>query len=426
MSSPRKKILYITNNEFSYRLVKRLLSSHDIDVHHAEDGLIGIKKAIDGTFDLILLELHLPYLDGLSVATRLRGNHKTQKTPIIAFTSRVSKGEQEKVLVSGCSGYIEKPLSPKTFHKKIKEIMEGSIHSTPDSGSSQILRTYNAELVAKLQHKIIELKAKNELLIAHQEALQGAYKKTRESHAELERLAKLKQHIVAITSHELRTPLSVSTGYIDALKEQCFGPINEEQATASRLALEGMKKISSLINRITDLNRVTHQKFPMKLEAFDLNTLVKANAKDLKLMMDLREMTLELQLSPDPIPIRATESAMNQIIMNLLRNALSYTRDRGHIIIKTWVEEQDAMCSVKDSGIGIPENELENVFEAFYQLEDFEHHKSDAAEFMTRGVGVGLALCRGLLRELGGRIWAESLDEQKGSTLTFSVPLDKI
>ena len=423
MEQQPKKALYMTSNVFNYRLVERLLKPHGYVVSQATDGLDGIRKALDQPFELILLEQHLPYLDGLSVATRLRGSQETKKTPIIAFTSKVSKGEQEKVLVSGCSGYIERPLNPKLFFEKVTAILNGTQTEAP---SPQILKTYNAELVARLQQKIVELKAKNELLLAHQEALQSAYGKARESHAELERLSKLKEHIVAITSHELRTPLSVSTGYLDALKENCFGPLNDEQQTAIRLALESQKNINTLINRITELNRVTHMKFPIKLEKLDLNTFIKKNISDLSLFFRLRNMEFKLDLFKDPVMILASNTTLNQIIINLIKNAISFTPDGGVISISTCRDDEQAFCSVRDTGIGIPSGELEHIFEGFYQLQDYEHHKSGSFEFMTRGVGVGLALCRGLLKELGGKIWAQSFGENKGSTFTFSVPIVRI
>jgi len=416
----KKKALYMTSNIFSCRLVKKLLAPHGYETVQAVDGLEGIKMALDRSFDLILLDQHLPYLDGLSVATRLRGSQETQSTPIIAFTSKVSKGEQEKVLISGCSGYIEKPLNPFKFHSHVEAIIQSSGKKVL---SPQVLQTYNAELVARLQQKILELKAKNELLLSHQEALQGAYRKTRESHAELERLAKMKQHIVAITSHELRTPLSVSTGYLDALAEEYFGELNEEQKTAAQLALEGMKNIAILIDRITQLNRVAHQKFPIKLAELNLNDFIGKSVTALTLFANLRRIEIIEELTKDPIIIKATEHTIRQILTNLIKNALSFTPDGGTITIKTWHDTSRAYCSVSDTGIGIPEDELENIFEAFYQLQDFEHHKSGSFEFMTRGVGVGLALCRGLLKELGGTISAKSFGENAGSTFTFSLPM---
>jgi len=418
-----KKALYISNNIFSHRLIQRLLEPQGYTVLQAKDGLEGIKMALDQPFDVILLEQYLPYLDGLSVATRLRGSQETNKTPIIAFTSKVSKGEQEKVLVSGCSGYIEKPLNPSNFAKKVEEIVSGHDLQAP---SAQILTTYNAELVAKLQQKIMELKAKNELLLAHQQALQDAYKKARESHAELERLSRLKQHIVAITSHELRTPLSVSAGYLDALKETCFGPLNEEQESAIGLAQDSLKSIEDLIDRMAELNRVTHQKFPLKLKKLDLNHFIQKTVSNLKLFIQIRQFKLELNIGCEPIWIYATKNTLDQILTNLMKNAISYSPDGTTISIKSWSDNAYAYCSIKDQGIGIPPNELEHIFEGFYQLQDYEHHKSGSFEFMTRGVGVGLALCKGLLRELGGSIWAKSSGENSGSTFTFRIPIDRI
>jgi two-component system, cell cycle response regulator DivK len=119
----KAKVLYIEDNEQNFYLVKFILAARGHDVVWARDGQVGVEAAVRVHPDLILLDIQLPVMDGYAVAQALRRSPGLAETPIVALTSYAMPGDREKALQAGCSGYIEKPIQPKTFAKQIEELL---------------------------------------------------------------------------------------------------------------------------------------------------------------------------------------------------------------------------------------------------------------------------------------------------------------
>jgi len=418
-------ILYIEDNEFNQRLIKKIMEPAGFKLSQALDGIQGVKKAIDLKPDLILMDLELPFLDGLGAAAKIKSIPGFEHVPIVALTSRTSERDRERALVAGCDGYIEKPVNAATFANEVKTYLEGKREVSDPAAKADILKDFNVNLIDQLRDKIGELETANRELLHNKEALQEAYQKSQDWNLELQRLTKLKENIVAITSHELRTPLSIARGYIDILLEGILGEINEDQSRLLRISFQSLEKMGELIDKITDLTRLTLKKSPLNLVECDLNALFMDVYNDLSYFMIIRKLTLVNEISEEDLPIRADRSLMNQVFSNLLKNAICFTPDGGRITIRTHQDGEKAYFQIEDNGIGIQREDLTLLFDEFYQVHDVSHHKSGNFEFMTRGIGVGLALCQGILNEHGGKIWADSPGLDRGSTFTFYLPLVK-
>ncbi|MDY0004552.1 MAG: response regulator [Polyangia bacterium] len=116
----KARILYIEDNEQNFYLVSFILRSRGHEVLRAKDGKEGVDEAMKGRFDIILLDIQLPVMDGYAVARALRQSPALQRTPIVALTSYAMAGDREKALGAGCSGYLEKPINPSTFASQIE------------------------------------------------------------------------------------------------------------------------------------------------------------------------------------------------------------------------------------------------------------------------------------------------------------------
>lgn len=117
----KKKILIVEDNEQNLYLVSFILEKHGYEVFAARDGQEGINMAISIKPDLILLDIHLPVMDGYAVARELRKNAELAQVPIIAVTSYAMTGDREKTIKAGCNGYIEKPINPDTFLQQVEQ-----------------------------------------------------------------------------------------------------------------------------------------------------------------------------------------------------------------------------------------------------------------------------------------------------------------
>jgi len=119
----KKRVLLIEDNEQNRYLVTFLLEKHGFEVVSAADGRLGIELAAQQAFDLILLDIQLPGMDGYAVARELRADEGPRKTPIVAVTSYAMLGDREKTLAAGCDGYLEKPINPETFATEISRYL---------------------------------------------------------------------------------------------------------------------------------------------------------------------------------------------------------------------------------------------------------------------------------------------------------------
>jgi signal transduction histidine kinase len=144
--------------------------------------------------------------------------------------------------------------------------------------------------------------------------------------------------------------------------------------------------------------------------------------EDVSVFLQIRNLECHQQFSSEPMNVTADPSLLTQVFSYLLKNAICFTPDRGEIFVETYLENSWVYFKIRDTGIGLKEDDLERIFDEFYQVTDFENHKTGQFEYLTRGIGVGLSLCKGILTELGGKIWAESPGPNSGSTFTFYLP----
>ncbi|MCB1049010.1 MAG: hybrid sensor histidine kinase/response regulator [Acidobacteria bacterium] len=419
---PHKRVLYIEDNVYNQRLIKKLLEPHGLKVDEATDGIQGIRKAMDLRPDLILVDLNLPYLDGLGTTTKIKSLSECNQIPIVALVSNHHPEDRERALVAGCDGVIDMPVDAEKFPSQVEEFLHGK-RSTHDSAKkSAILKDYSLVLIDQLQDKLEALESANRELARQKIELEKSYEASQKANEELQRLNKLKQHIVAVSSHELRTPLSLAVGYVDLLKEGFVGPINEEQCHVLTETHQSLDRLENLIDKISDLSRISHKKFPSRPKKLALHEAFRQVHKDLAYFMELRKLKWQELLEGKTAEVWADPELIEQIFSNLLRNAMCYTPDGGTITSRCWSDSENAYFSMSDTGIGIESHQLESIFDEFYQIQEISHHKSGQFEFLTRGLGLGLSICRAILNELGGKIWAESEGKDQGSTFTFFLP----
>ncbi len=234
----------------------------------------------------------------------------------------------------------------------------------------------------------------------------------RKANEELEQLNKLKNDFIAIASHELRTPLGVILGYASFLKEETEGEMGEhiQAVLASALHLRG------LIEDMTNLRYVRIDKAELQMQATPINTILSAAHSDVVELADAKEQVLLLELPAHLIEVYVDPRKIEMALTNVLNNAVKFTPPRGVIVLSAVAQSREVWIRVQDNGIGLPENQIERVFDQFYQVEDP----------MTRrhgGLGLGLTIARAIVERHDGRIWAESAGPGLGSTFTIALPL---
>ena len=188
--SPKLKILCIEDNPVNWRLVQRLLGQAGYDLHWAEEGLQGYQMAVELKPALVLLDINLPGLSGFEVATKLRQNADLNGIPIIALTAKTMKIDRETALVSGCDGYISKPIDPFQFTAQVEAYLGGQRDKVEQGREGAVLRQFSQQIVEHLEARLKEAQGSNRKLQEAQEALEIRNRN-------LSRLLALSQSIVA-------------------------------------------------------------------------------------------------------------------------------------------------------------------------------------------------------------------------------------
>jgi len=223
-----------------------------------------------------------------------------------------------------------------------------------------------------------------------------------------------KDEMIQNVSHELRTPLTMIRGYADLLREGRLGNLSPQQAEAIDALYRNAERLHFMIHRLLTLQTLDPAAFervkmdPARwLENALRNWLPRAEAAGINLILDI---------PPNLPPIQATPDLLNQVMDNLLDNAIKFSPEGGEIRIRAWQEGGEIIIAVSDQGVGIPPDKLDRVFERFYQVDG-----SSTRQF--GGMGIGLTLCKRIIEGHGGRIWAESEGEGKGSTFYIALPI---
>ncbi|MCK6453630.1 MAG: PAS domain-containing sensor histidine kinase [Alphaproteobacteria bacterium] len=207
-----------------------------------------------------------------------------------------------------------------------------------------------------------------------------------------------KAAFLANMSHELRTPLNAVIGFADIIKDQLFGPIGSEKYLeyAEEIRRSG-HGLLSIINNIIDISRIESGQFMLRDEETDLGELARGCAKQLADAVAAGELTLSLAAPADPVVMRVDPRALQQVLTNILSNALKFTPPGGTVALAVARTPDGAEISVTDSGIGIATAHLARLGETFFQADDalIRNHE---------GAGLGLALAKSLISLHGGRL----------------------
>jgi putative nucleotidyltransferase with HDIG domain len=170
-----RQILYIEDNFENKLLVRRLLENAGYQVLEAEDGISGVRVAIENKPDLIIMDINIPGMDGYEATTKIKAMEALANIPIVALTANVMKGDRERSLVAGCDGYMQKPINPDTFVETIEQYLQGQKDEVADTDQRHYLRMYSQKLVDRLEEKILELEQKNRELEGKSREMEEVY-----------------------------------------------------------------------------------------------------------------------------------------------------------------------------------------------------------------------------------------------------------
>jgi len=234
-------------------------------------------------------------------------------------------------------------------------------------------------------------------------------------------LNEMKDKFALITSHELMTPITVIREYVNLMAEKILGEINEKQKNALGVMNKYFLRLEEIKHNLSQLYVGAPPAIEERLELTSIEVLTRTTTEDVTPFIKRRNQTLSLEIERDIPHVPMDRAAIRQVIVNLLLNAIRFTPDKGRITVRAKGDKRGIRVEVEDSGIGIPNDKLEDIFESFYEIQDTSQHTSGSIEFKSGGMGVGLTIARNIIDAHEGEIWAES-EVGKFSRFIFTLP----
>jgi len=242
------------------------------------------------------------------------------------------------------------------------------------------------------------------------------FEELREAKERAELSDRAKSDFLANMSHELRTPLNAIIGFSEMLVDEKIGPLNPDQKEFLSDVLKSGQHLLEIINDVLDLVKVASGKLELKAQRFSLSEAIAETCSIVKPIADKRNVAINVDAPVDKDIITLDPLRFKQVLYNLLSNAIKYNHDNGNVEVAVSVNEQKQIrLQVKDTGIGIKEEDLPRIFDDFIQL-------NIGTTKVQQGTGLGLALTKKIIEQQKGSITAES-EVGHGSTFTVVLPL---
>ncbi len=381
------RILIVDDQRSNIDVLKDIL--HEYDRAIAMNGPQALKVAHSKKPpDLILLDIMMPDMDGYEVCAALKEDAATQNIPVIFVTAKREVSDETKGLKLGAVDYITKPFNASIVLQRVAIHLELKRH-----------RDQLEELVMERTQELIEARNVAE---SRKEAAEGGIR--------------AKNEFLAVISDELRNPLNSIIGFSSFLGEPDL-PQNEREQYLEIINSASMSLLN-LINEMIELAKVEASDVQLQVEPFHLRQLLDALIHEFTPIADGKNLRLLTVFQAElPDMVTGDNRRLQQVLRHLLKNAINFT-NQGEIIVtvarKTQTDTTDIIhFSVQDTGVGIPREKQEFIFQEFTQLEK-------AFQRTHGGLGLGLTICKRFVPLMGGEIWVESVEGQ-GSTFHFTV-----
>jgi signal transduction histidine kinase len=374
----RARILIVDDLPEKLLVYSTLLEDVDAEIVQARSGTEALKRVLEGSFAVILLDVNMPDIDGLETATLIRGHRNGRHTPIIFITAYADEMQTARGYALGAVDYILSPIVAPVLRTKVQVFVD----------------LYKANAALALSNQELETRVK-------------------ERTAELEQLSRLKDEFLATMSHELRTPLNAIFGWVTLLRTGRLDEPTQERAleTIERNARAQKRLIEDLL----DVSRIVTGKVALEILPVDPRRVVEAALETMQPAAQAKGVTVVPLLDTGAATVRGDFARLQQIVCNLLSNAIKFTPSGGQVDVCLAHRNGEAEISVSDSGQGIKPEFLPLVFDRFRQ-------EDGSISRRHGGLGLGLAIVRHLVELHAGSVEAFSEGEGKGSRFVVRLP----
>lgn len=369
-------VLVVDDIEANRDVLSRRLREQGYAVSAVKDGNLALARLRDDAFDLVLLDIMMPEMDGYEVLRILKADQTLRHIPVIMISAL---GEQDSVvrcIEMGAEDYLSKPFNPVLLKARIGACLE-----------KKRLHDREAHLFEQLQN----------------------------SYQRLQQLEQGRDDLTHMIVHDLRTPLNAMMMGIQEL--ECEGELNAGQQEMMEITRRGGQTLIGIINDLLDVSQMESGALRLERRNLTVKELIDHAIQQVTALATAKRVTLAVHLEPDLPALVGDEVKLLRTLVNLLSNAIKFTPPGGKVTAAVRIDHDSPslVCSISDTGEGIPSEEFGHIFEKFGQVESRHGGRS-------MSTGLGLTFCKLAVEAHGGHIGVDSIPGE-GSTFRFTLPL---
>jgi signal transduction histidine kinase len=394
MTPTRSPVYFLAVDDVEENLIAldALLKREGLVVLRARSGRDALEQLLKHDVALALIDVHMPEMDGFELAELMRGTGRTQRVPIIFLTAGTTDSQRRfRGYEAGAVDFLYKPIEPHILRSKSNVFFD--------------LYRQRQEVAAQ----------RDELKTATEENAR-LLEESRRYAAALQKADQRKDEFLAMLAHELRNPLAPIRSAVELLRLSTGAEGAETDVTD--IIARQVGHMSRLIDGLLDVARIARGRIELVKSQCDLNRIARQTADDYSPTFASAGVKLDVNLTEEPLPVFGDQTRLTQVIGNLLHNAGKFTGAGGRVTVATSLNEtkHSAVISVTDTGAGLEADSLSRIFEPFEQV-------GKSFESTQGGLGLGLAVAKGLVELHAGSIAVESEGIGKGARFTATIPV---
>ncbi len=382
--------LLVDDLEQNLVALETLLRRDGLVILTAKSGTEALELLLQHEVALALIDVQMPVMDGFELAELMRGYERTRHVPIIFLTAGSTDEKRRfRGYEAGAVDFLSKPIETDILKSKAGIFFD-------------LFR--QRQEVARQRDELAVMVRENGKLLEESRRYAEALKET----------DRRKDEFLATLAHELRNPLAPIINSVQVL--QMVGGPEQENAGMHSIIERQVKHMVRLVDDLLEVSRITSGKIELQPTLIDIREAVNNAVETTRPVLESGQHSFEARLPEEPLRVEADMVRITQVLANLLNNAGKYTPEGGRITLEAERQDDQAVITIRDTGLGIPVHMLHNVFEMFTQI-------NRNLKRSQGGLGIGLTLVKRLVELHGGSVAVHSEGENLGSEFTVTLPL---
>ena len=431
----KHRILAVEDSRTQAEALRSLLDDAGYAVTVARAGGDALRELHAQKTDLVISDVIMPGMNGFDLCRALRADAALAHIPFIVLTSLAEPLDIMRGLECGADNYVTKPYEPDVLLRRIERTLVSRGTSPSDAprepigvtflGASFQVGSTREQILDVLISSFEDVVRANAALRSAEAEREALYVKERQARLESENARRraeeanqAKSEFLAMMSHDLRTPLNAIGGYSELLALGVRGPVNDAQLAALDRIRRNQRHLLNLVNDVLSFARLETGEIPLNVTSFNLNRTIRPLRAVIEPQATKRAIQYKFDPCDDGVAVRADAERVEQVLINLLGNAVKYSPPDQPIFVSASPQGDMLAISVADRGAGIDPLEQGMIFDKFYRGQSY---RDPTQRNRVGGTGMGLAICRAIVTAHGGTIGVTS-QLGHGSVFTFTLP----